>query len=62
MKFTLVWMRGAKPLGAKSFEKLSDATLYAEENLAAVQAKFGATAVKVVGIDGTPHYLRALSR
>ena len=62
MQFTLIWMRGSSPLGSKAFEQLPEATAYAEENLKDVQARFGATAVKVVGTDGTPCYLRSLSR
>lgn len=62
MSFTLVWMRGPTPLGTKSFERLPDATTYAEANLGSIQANFNATAVKIVGVDGTPHYLKSLSR
>jgi hypothetical protein len=62
MQFTLIWMRGASPLGTKAFDRLADATAYADENLKQVQIKFGATAAKVVGCDGTPLYLRSLSR
>jgi len=62
MQFTLIWLKGDTPLGSEAFEKLPEATAYAEENLKGVQAKFGATAVKVVGADGRPCYLRSLSR
>jgi hypothetical protein len=62
MSFTLIWMRGPTPLGTKGFDGLADATRYAEENLRGIQAQFGATAVKIVGDDGKPHYLKSLSR
>ncbi len=62
MAFTLVWMRGPHALGTRQFEALGDATAFAEENLAKMRAEFGATAVKVLGADGTPHYLKAISR
>lgn len=62
MTFTLVWMRGQLAVGAIRFDELVEATAYAEDNLERVSTKFGATAVKVVSHDGTPQYLRALSR
>ena len=62
MGFTVIWMRGPMAMGSKTFDALDDATAYAEDNLPQVQAKFGATAVKIVDDEGTPHYLKAISR
>jgi hypothetical protein len=62
MAYSVIWLRGPLPLGTKMFEDLAEATSYAEENLAAVQAQFNATAVKIVDDEGTPHYLKAISR
>jgi hypothetical protein len=62
MAYTVIWLRGPLPLGTKTFDALAEATLYAEENLADVQTQFNATAVKIVDDEGTPHYLKAISR
>jgi hypothetical protein len=62
MAFTVIWMRGPLALGSKTFDDIGEATAYAEDNLPDVQVRFGATAVKVVDDDGTPHYLKSISR
>lgn len=62
MEFTVSWLRAGAVLGIKSFEELASAIRYAEDNLEGVARSFGATAVKVISVDGTPHYLRSLSR
>jgi hypothetical protein len=62
MGFTVMWMKGPLVIGSKPFEVLSEATRHAEEQLGAMQQSFGATAVKVVGDDGTPHFLKSIGR
>ena len=62
MGFKVIWLRAQTVLGTKVFDELVDATGYAEENLQSVVNSFGATAVKIVSDDGTPHYLKSLSR
>lgn len=57
-----MWMKGPLVMGSKYFEDLAEATRHAEEELAAMQQSFGATAVKVVGDDGTPHFLKSTGR
>ena len=62
MAFTVMWLKGPLVIGSKHFDGLSEATAHAEEQLAAMQQSFGATAVKVVGDDGTPHFLKSTGR
>jgi hypothetical protein len=62
MAFTVVWMKGPRAMGTKSFDDLAVATSYAIDNLRDVQANFGATAVKVIDDSGTPQFLQAISR
>ena len=62
MQFKVIWMRGETALGTKVFNELVEATGYAEENLDGIVKTFGATAVKIISDDGTPHYLKSLSR
>jgi hypothetical protein len=62
MAFTVMWMKGPLVLGSKYFEGLAEATRHAEEQLPAMQRSFGATAVKIVGDDGTPHFLKSTGR
>jgi hypothetical protein len=62
MAFTVIWLRGAQPMGSKHFDELPAATDYALDNLRDVQAQFGATAVKVIDERGHPQFLKALSR
>jgi hypothetical protein len=62
MKFKVTWMRAQTVLGTKVFDELPEAREYAEDNLSGVVASFGATAVKIISDDGTPQYLRSLSR
>jgi hypothetical protein len=62
MAYTVIWLRGPLPLGTKTFDDLAEASTYAEDNLSDVQAQFGATAVKIVDDEGTPHYLKSISR
>jgi hypothetical protein len=57
-----MWMKGPLVMGSKHFEDLGEATRHAEEQLVAMQQSFGATAVKVVGDDGTPHFLKSTGR
>ena len=62
MAFTVIWMRGAQPMGSKHFDDLAVATGYALDNLRDVQTQFGATAVKVIDERGHPQFLKAISR
>lgn len=62
MQFNLVWMRAGNVVASECFEELTEATRYANESLADVQVRFGATAVKVVDFDGRPLFLKAISR
>ena len=62
MSFTVVWLKGPLVIGSKSFEELAVATDHAEDQLDQMQSRFGSTAVKVVDDDGSPHYLKSLSR
>jgi hypothetical protein len=62
LTFTVIWMRGPQALGTKRFEALAPATAHAVDNLRDVQANFGATAVKIVDDDGSPHFLKSISR
>ena len=62
MSFTVIWMRGPQAMGTKSFDELTPATNYAEDNLPHIQTRFGATAVKIIDATGNPLYLKALSR
>jgi hypothetical protein len=62
MGFKVIWMRGPLTMGAEAFEDLPAATTYATDHIDDMQARFGATAVKVVDEGGMPHFLRSLSR
>ena len=62
MTFTVIWMRGPQALGTKSFDELAPATAHALDNLRDIHTNFGATAVKIVDDDGSPHFLKSLSR
>ncbi len=57
-----MWMRGPLTMGTEAFDDLAAATTYATDQLADMQSRFQATAVKVVDEAGTPHFLRSLSR
>lgn len=62
MDFKVMWMRGPLAMGSEPFDDLGAATKYAGDQLPEMQARFGATAVKIVDAAGTPHFLRSLSR
>ena len=62
MSFKVMWMRGPLAMGSESFEDLGAASLYAGDRLLEMQARYGATAVKILDSAGTPHFLRSLSR
>jgi hypothetical protein len=62
MGFTLMWMRGPMTMGSEAFDDLDSATAHANEMMAQMQTRFGATAVKIVDQKGVPHFLKSLSR
>lgn len=62
MGFTLMWMRGPLTMGSEAFDDLEAATRHADEMMAQMQGRFGATAVKIVDEKGVPHFLKSISR
>lgn len=62
MAFTLMWMRGPLAMGSEEFADLEAATAHAQDQMAQMQTRFGATAVKVVDEKGVPHFLKSISR
>ena len=62
MGFTLMWMRGPMTMGSEEFDGLEAATAHANEQMAQMQGRFGATAVKIVDEKGVPHFLKSISR
>ena len=62
MSFRVVWMQGPKAIGSRNFDDLEAATRYAEVEMLTMQKRFGITAVKVIGSDGRPYFLRTISR
>lgn len=62
MAFTIVWLKGPLSIGTENFDELASATRHADERMPQMQARYGATAVKIVDETGTPHFLKAISR
>lgn len=62
MGFTLMWMRGPLTMGSEEFDDLAAAAAHAGEMMEQMQARFGATAVKIVDEKGVPHFLKSISR
>ena len=60
MAYNIVWLRGSFTLGTEEFELLDSAIGRAREGLPDMNARFQATAVKVVDEKGSPHFLESV--